>query len=120
MYFFVLYKHAPVWDMLEETKIKVHENPDHDLALDYYYTPEDGLTIPDAMQRYESFYRDDFDPWALRVNSVNMCFCILPTLERTTCLKSTLRMTQTVRKHLPLLPDKVLTVDIDSTQPSSF
>ncbi len=69
MYFFVLYKHAPVWDMLEETKIAVHENPEHDLALDYYYTPEDGLTIPDAMKRYENFYRDDFDPWALRVNS---------------------------------------------------
>lgn len=69
MYFFVLYKHAPVWDMLEETKIAVHENPEHDLALDFYYTPENGLTIPEAMQRYENFYRDDFDPWALRVNS---------------------------------------------------
>lgn len=69
MYFFVLYKHAPVWDMMEETKIEVQNNPDHDLALDYYYTPESGLTIPEAMKRYESFYRDDFDPWALRANS---------------------------------------------------
>ncbi|MFQ5482650.1 MAG: B12-binding domain-containing radical SAM protein, partial [Nitrospinaceae bacterium] len=69
MYFFVLYKHAPVWNMLEETGIKVQENPGHDLALDYYYTPRQGLTIPEAMERYESFYRDDFDPWALRVNA---------------------------------------------------
>ncbi|NIQ00727.1 MAG: radical SAM protein, partial [Nitrospinaceae bacterium] len=69
MYFFVLYKHAPVWDMMEETRIQVQENPDHDLALDYYYTPESGLTIPEAMERYQNFYRDDFDPWALRVNA---------------------------------------------------
>ena len=69
MYFFVLYKHAPVWDMMEETGITPHENPEHDLALDYYYTPKSGLTIPEAMQRYEDFYRNDFDPWALRINS---------------------------------------------------
>lgn len=69
MYFFVLYKHAPVWDMMEETKIDVQRNPEHDLALDYYYTPENGLSIPEAMQRYEQFYRDDYDPWALRVNA---------------------------------------------------
>ena len=69
MYFFVLYKHAPVWDMMEETKITVQENPEHDLALDYYYTPESGLTIPEAMERYSNFYKDDFDPWALRVNA---------------------------------------------------
>lgn len=69
MYFFVLYKHAPVWDMMEETKIKVQENPEHDLALDYYYTPESGLTIPEAMERYQNFYRDDFDPWAMRINA---------------------------------------------------
>lgn len=69
MYFFVLYKHAPVWDMMEETKITVQDNPEHDLALDYYYTPESGLTIPEAMERYSNFYKDDFDPWALRVNA---------------------------------------------------
>ena len=69
MYFFVLYKNAPVWNMMEETKIKVQDNPEHDLALDYYYTPESGLTIPEAMERYQNFYRDDFDPWALRVNA---------------------------------------------------
>ncbi|CCQ90994.1 conserved hypothetical protein, putative radical SAM [Nitrospina gracilis 3/211] len=69
MYFFVLYKHAPVWDMMEETKIDVQVNPEHDLALDYYYTPENGLSIPEAMQRYQQFYRDDYDPWALRVNA---------------------------------------------------
>ena len=69
MYFFVLYKHAPVFKAVEDYKIEVQENPEHDLALDYYYTPETGLKIPEAMKRYEDFYQNDFDPWALRLNS---------------------------------------------------
>ncbi|MBI4385147.1 MAG: radical SAM protein [Nitrospinae bacterium] len=69
MYFFVLYKHAPVFGAVEKYGIEVKENPEHDLALDYYYTPESGLTIEDAMRRYENFYRDDFNPWALRINA---------------------------------------------------
>ena len=69
MYFFVLYKNAPVMFAADEYKIKVQDNPEHDLALDYYYTPESGQTTEEAMQRYESFYRDDFDPWAMRINA---------------------------------------------------
>lgn len=69
MYFFVLYKHAPVFQTVENYKIKVKENPEHDLALDYYYTPESGLSIEQAMGKYENFYQNDFEPWALRINS---------------------------------------------------
>ncbi|MFQ5673932.1 MAG: B12-binding domain-containing radical SAM protein [Nitrospinales bacterium] len=69
MYFFVLYKHAPAFGKTGEYKIDVRTNPEHDLALDYYYTPRSGLTIEEAMQRYEDFYRDDFFPWALRINA---------------------------------------------------
>lgn len=69
MYFFVLYRHAPVFEAVENYKIKVQKNPEHDLALDYYYTPESGLSIERAMQKYESFYQHDFSPWALRINS---------------------------------------------------
>ncbi|MEC7641208.1 MAG: radical SAM protein [Nitrospinota bacterium] len=69
MYFFVLYKHAPAFEKVDEYKINVQTNPEHDLALDYYYTPENGLTIEEAMNRYGDFYRDDFDPWALRINA---------------------------------------------------
>ena len=53
----------------EKHGITVRENPEHDLALDFYYTPESGLTTEEAMARYEKFYRDDFDPWALRINA---------------------------------------------------
>lgn len=69
MYFFVLYKHAPVFQSVENYRITVKESPEHDLALDYYYTPESGLSIEQAMRKYESFYQYDFMPWALRINS---------------------------------------------------
>ena len=69
MYFFVLYKNAPVMYQADEYKIDVKVNPEHDLALDYYYTPESGQTTEEAMSRYERFYQDDFGPWALRINA---------------------------------------------------
>ncbi len=69
MYFFVLYKNAPVYNDIPTYNITVESNPDHDLALDYYYTPDSGLTINDAMKRYEEFYQNDFEPWALRLNA---------------------------------------------------
>ncbi len=69
MYFFVLYKHAPVMKMADELKIAVKDIPDHDFALDYYYTPESGQTIEEAMGRYENFYQNDFAPWAMRINA---------------------------------------------------
>ena len=69
MYFFVLYKNAPVLKNSEGCDIEIKDNPEHDLALDFYYTPESGQTIEQAMKRYESFYQKDFDPWALRINA---------------------------------------------------
>ncbi|MFQ5449231.1 MAG: B12-binding domain-containing radical SAM protein [Nitrospinaceae bacterium] len=69
MYFFVLYNNAPIFKDVDKYGIHVKHHPEHDLALDFYYTPESGQTIEEAMARYESFYRDDFDPWALRINA---------------------------------------------------
>ena len=69
MYFFVLYKNAPVMYQADEYKIDVKVNPEHDLALDYYYTPQSGQTTEEAMSRYERFYQEDFGPWALRINA---------------------------------------------------
>ena len=53
----------------DEYKITVKDNPEHDLALDYYYTPESGQTTEEAMTRYENFYSNDFHPWAMRINA---------------------------------------------------
>jgi radical SAM superfamily enzyme YgiQ (UPF0313 family) len=69
MYFFVLYNSAPVFKDTEKYGIQVVENAENDLALDFYYTPESGQTTEEAMKRYESFYQNDFDPWAMRINA---------------------------------------------------
>ncbi len=69
MYFFVLYKHAPVMKMVDELKLEIKDIPEHDFALDFYYTPESGQTVEEAMGRYESFYQNDFEPWAMRINA---------------------------------------------------
>ncbi|MGH7259671.1 MAG: B12-binding domain-containing radical SAM protein, partial [Nitrospiraceae bacterium] len=39
--------------------------------LDYYYTLNEpvGISCLDAMQLCEEFYRNDFEPWAVRVNA---------------------------------------------------
>ena len=76
MYFFVLYKHAPVMNMVDQLKMEVKENPEHDFALDFYYTPKSGQTIEEAMGRYENFYKNDFDPWAMRINAREHVFSI--------------------------------------------
>ncbi len=69
MYFFVLYKHAPVMKMVDELKLEIKDISEHDFALDFYYTPESGQTVEEAMGRYESFYKNDFEPWAMRINA---------------------------------------------------
>ncbi|KMP10493.1 hypothetical protein UZ36_07425 [Candidatus Nitromaritima sp. SCGC AAA799-C22] len=69
MYFFVLYKHAPVMKMVDRLQMNVKDIPEHDFALDFYYTPESGQTVEQAMTRYENFYKNDFDPWAMRINA---------------------------------------------------
>jgi len=69
MYFFVLYNSAPVFKNMEEYGINLVENPENDFALDNYYTPESGQTTEEAMKRYESFYQNDFGPWAMRINA---------------------------------------------------
>ncbi|UCD11782.1 MAG: radical SAM protein [Nitrospinaceae bacterium] len=69
MYFFVLYGTAPIMKEPEKYGITVYKNPEHDLAFDHYYTPESGLTTEQAMEKYQAFYQDDFDPWAMRINA---------------------------------------------------
>ncbi|MDG1843354.1 MAG: B12-binding domain-containing radical SAM protein, partial [Nitrospinaceae bacterium] len=61
--------HAPVMNMIKQLNMEVKDNPEHDLALDFYYTPKSGQTIEEAMGRYESFYQNDFGPWAMRINA---------------------------------------------------
>ena len=71
LFYFVAYRHTPMVRNPEKFGITIHKQEDYDLPLDYYYTLNDPSTLSclDAMQLCEEFYKNDFQPWAVRVNS---------------------------------------------------
>ena len=71
LFYFVAYRHTPMVRNAEKFGITIHKQEEYDLPLDYYYTLNEpvGLTCLDAMQLCEEFYRNDFEPWAVRVNA---------------------------------------------------
>jgi radical SAM superfamily enzyme YgiQ (UPF0313 family) len=71
LFYFVAYRHTPMVRNPEKFGITIHKQEDYDLPLDYYYTLNDPSTLSclDAMQMCEEFYKNDFHPWAVRVNA---------------------------------------------------
>jgi len=71
LFYFVAYRHTPMVRNPEKFGITIHKQGEYDLPLDYYYTLDEpvGLTCLDAMQLCEEFYKNDFHPWAVRVNA---------------------------------------------------
>lgn len=71
LFYFVAYRHTPMVRHPEKFGITIHKQEEYDLPLDYYYTLNDPKTLSclDAMQLCEEFYKNDFHPWAVRVNS---------------------------------------------------
>ena len=71
LFYFVAYRHTPMVRSPEKFGITIHKQDEYDLPLDYYYTLNEptGVTCLDAMQLCEEFYRNDFVPWAVRVNA---------------------------------------------------
>jgi radical SAM superfamily enzyme YgiQ (UPF0313 family) len=71
LFYFVAYRHTPMVRHPEKFGITIHKQEEYDLPLDYYYTLNDPSTLSclDAMQLCEEFYKNDFHPWAVRVNS---------------------------------------------------
>ena len=71
LFYFVAYRHTPMVRNPEKFGITIHKQDEYDLPLDYYYTLNDPSTLSclDAMQLCEEFYKNDFHPWAVRVNS---------------------------------------------------
>ena len=65
------YRHTPIARTPEKFGITIHKQEEYDLPLDYYYTLNEpgGVTCLDAMQLCEEFYKNDFEPWAVRVNA---------------------------------------------------
>ena len=63
---FVLGKYSPVAFEPEKYGITYYKNPEWDLALDYYFTTKDGLTINQALDVFDEFEQKHNTKWDLR------------------------------------------------------
>jgi len=64
---FDLSRHTPVAKNPEKWGVTPYINPEWDLALDYYYTVRDGLSIEEAERVFEEFERNHPSNWDLRI-----------------------------------------------------
>ncbi len=64
---FDLSKHTPVAKYPEKWGVTPYKNPDWDLALDYYYTVREGLSVEEAERVFEEFERNHYPGWDLRI-----------------------------------------------------
>jgi radical SAM superfamily enzyme YgiQ (UPF0313 family) len=64
---FDLSKHTPVAKNPEKFGVTPYKNPEWDLALDYYFTVKDGLSVEEAERLFEEFEQNHYAGWDLRV-----------------------------------------------------
>jgi len=64
---FDLGRHNPVAKNPEKWGVTAYKNPDWDLALDYYYTVKNGMSIEEAERVFEEFERNHNPGWDLRL-----------------------------------------------------
>ncbi|MFO0773323.1 MAG: radical SAM protein [Nitrospiraceae bacterium] len=64
---FDLGRHNPVAKHPEKWGVTAYKNPEWDLALDYYYTVSQGMSIQEAERVFEEFERNHHPGWDLRI-----------------------------------------------------
>jgi anaerobic magnesium-protoporphyrin IX monomethyl ester cyclase len=64
---FDLSRHTPVAKNPERFGVTPYINPEWDLALDYYYTVKQGLSVEEAERVFEEFERNHPSNWDLRI-----------------------------------------------------
>ncbi len=64
---FDLGRHNPVAKNPEKFGVTAYKNPEWDLALDYYFTVKEGLSIEEAERVFEEFERNHNPGWDLRL-----------------------------------------------------
>jgi hypothetical protein len=64
---FDLGRHNPVAKHPERWGVTAYKNPEWDLALDYYYTVKNGMSIEEAERVFEQFERNHNPGWDLRL-----------------------------------------------------
>jgi len=64
---FDLSKHTPVAKDPERFGVTPYINPEWDLALDYYFTVKEGLSVEEAERVFEEFERNHYPGWDLKI-----------------------------------------------------
>jgi anaerobic magnesium-protoporphyrin IX monomethyl ester cyclase len=64
---FDLSKHTPVAKNPERWGVTPYKNPEWDLALDYYFTVKQGLSVEEAERVFEEFERNHYTGWDLKI-----------------------------------------------------
>jgi radical SAM superfamily enzyme YgiQ (UPF0313 family) len=64
---FDLSKHTPVAKNPDKFGVTPYKNPAWDLALDYYYTVREGLSVEEAERVFEEFERNHYQGWDLKI-----------------------------------------------------
>jgi hypothetical protein len=64
---FDLGRHNPVAKHPERWGVTAYKNPQWDLALDYYFTVKEGLSIEEAERVFQEFERNHYAGWDLRL-----------------------------------------------------
>ena len=64
---FDLGRHNPVAKHPDKWGVTAYKNPEWDLALDYYYTVKNGMSIEEAERVFEQFERNHNPGWDLRL-----------------------------------------------------
>ncbi len=64
---FDLSKHTPIAKNPKKFGVTYYKNPDWDLALDYYFTVREGLSIEEAEQVLREFECNHYAGWDLRI-----------------------------------------------------
>ena len=71
LFYFVAYRHTPMVRNPEKFGITIHKQEEYDLPLDYYYTLNEPVGFPASTRcsSAKSSIKNDFQPWAVRVNA---------------------------------------------------
>ncbi|MBM4128229.1 MAG: radical SAM protein [Nitrospira sp.] len=64
---FDLGRHNPVAKHPDRWGVTAYKNPEWDLALDYYYTVKNGMSIEEAERVFQEFERNHYAGWDLRL-----------------------------------------------------
>ena len=95
---FVMGKYSPIAFEPEKYGVSYYKNPEWDLALDYYFTTKDGLTIQQALDVFDEFELKHNTKWDLRTSVREYVFLYIDKYGSNDLPQ--LEMTEEQRQHM--------------------